>query len=219
MDGTVVITGAGTPLADRVAGAFAANGAHVAIGGPDQDAVDAVTESIEANGGSATPARVDARDEFDLERFVETASRAGGGIDVVVPTASVAHDEPGEQPLPSTSYSAYDDTMRANARGAFATIREAVPHLDPAGRVVIPVVQPTERAGAGVFAVSQTARLAVMRGFAADLDQAVAAVAIDVVPGASADAAVDEAADRIVWAGTEATAIDGTLLDGTDRDE
>jgi 3-oxoacyl-[acyl-carrier protein] reductase len=219
MDGTVVITGAGTPLADRVAGAFAETGAHVAIGGPDQAAVDAVTESIETDGGTATPSRVDVRDEFDLERFVETASRVGGGIDVVVPTVSVAHDEPGNSPLPSTSYSAYDDTMRANARGVFATIREAVPHLDGAGRVVIPVVQSTERAGAGAFALSQAVRLAVMRGFAADLDQAVAAVDIDIVPGSAAEAAVDEAVDRIVWAGTAATAIDGALLDGTGRDE
>lgn len=219
MDGTVVITGAGTPLADRVATGFAATGAHVAVGGRDRDAVVDLAESIEVDGASATPSRVDVRDEFDLERFVETASRAGGGIDVVVPTASVAHHEPEGSPLPSTSYSAYDDTMRTNARGAFATIREAVPHLAPAGRVVIPVVMPSEQAGAGAFALSQPVRLAVMRGYAADLEQAVAAVAIDVVPGNAAKAAVDEAADRIVWAGSEASGIDGALLDGTGRDE
>lgn len=219
MDGTVVVTGAGTPLADGVARAFGATGAHVAVGGRDLDVVEALAAAIERDGGTATPARVDARDEFDLERFVETAARAGDGIDLVVPAASVVHGDPGSSPLQSTSYSAYDDTMRANARGTFSTIREAEPHLDPGGRVVVPVVLPGRDDSGGPFALAQATRLALVRQFAADLEQAVAAVAIDVVPGEASSGAIDEAADRIVWAGTEAAEIDGAVLGGTGHGE
>lgn len=219
MDGTVVVTGAGTPLADEVARAFAAAGAHVAVGGPDRDVVEELAAAIETDGGTVTLARVDARDEFDLERFVETAARAGDGIDLVIPAASVVHEDPGSSSLQSTSYSAYDDSMRANARGAFATIREAAPHLDPAGRVVVPVVLPGGVDSGGPFALAQATRLALVRQFAADLEQAVAAVAIDVVPGAGPSGAIDEAVDRIVWAGTEASEVDGAVLDGTGHEE
>ncbi|MGM0397602.1 MAG: SDR family oxidoreductase [Halobacteriota archaeon] len=219
MEGTVVLTGVGTPLADRVARGFAGRGARVVLGGRDGAAVVDLAEAIEADGGAATGLRTDARDEFDLERLVETAARFGDGIDVVVPAASVSHGDAGSEPLQTTSFSAFDDTLRTIARGAFATIREAVPHLRADGRVVVPVVRMGERAGAGPLGVAQAARIAVMAGFAADLDQAVGAVAVDAVPETASTAELDEAAERIVWVGsTPDLPLDGAVLDGSDRE-
>ncbi|UWG48690.1 Short-chain alcohol dehydrogenase [Halanaeroarchaeum sp. HSR-CO] len=215
----MLLTGAGTPLADRVARGFAERGARVVLGGRDEAAVLDLAEAIEGDGGWATGLRTDARDEFDLERLAETAARFGDGIDVVVPAASVSHGDTGSEPLQSTSFSAFDDTLRTIARGAFATIREAVPHLRPDGRVVVPVVRLDERAGAGPLGVAQAARIAVMAGFAADLDQAVGAVAVDTVPETASAAELDEAADRIVWVGTTPDLpLDGAVLDGSDRE-
>lgn len=217
MEGTVVLTGVGTPLADRVARRFADRGATVVLGGRDEAAVTDVAGAIDADGGSATGVRADARDEFDLERLVETAARVGDGIDVVVPAASVSHGVPGSEPLQSSSFSAFDDTLRTVVRGAFATIREAVPHLRPAGRVVVPVVFVDDRQGAGPLGVAQAARLAVMAGFAADLDQAVGAVAVGAVPEVATETELDEAADRIVWAGaTPDLPLDGAVLGDAD---
>lgn len=219
MEGTVVVTGAGTPLADGVARGFAERGATVALGGRNEAAVADLAAAIEADGGSATALRADARDEFDLERLMETAASLDDGIAVVVPAASVSHGEVGAEPLQSTSFSAYDDTLRTVARGAFATIREAIPHLRPDARVVVPVVLVDDRAGAGPLAVAQAARLAVMAGFAADLDQVVGAVNVGFVPEAGSPAEIDAAADRIVWAGaTPDLPLDGTVLDGSDRE-
>lgn len=219
MEGTVVVTGAGTPLADRVARGFAEDGSAVVLGGRDEGAVVDIANEIESTDGTATPLRADARDEFDLERLVETASAMGDGIEVVVPTASVSHGEAGSEPLQSTSFSAYDDTMRTIARGAFATVRQAVPHLRKDARVVIPVVLVEDRAGAGPLAVAQAARIAVMAGFAADLEQAVGAVDVGAIPETADDAELDEAADRIVWAGSSTEiALDGAVLDGSERD-
>lgn len=219
MEGTVVVTGAGTSLADRVAKGFAEEGAAVVMGGRDETAVVEVANEIDSTGGRATPLRTDARDEFDLERLVETASAVAEGIDVIVPAASVSHGEAGSEPLQSTSFSAYDDTMRTIARGAFATVREAVPHLRQDARVVVPVVLIEDRAGAGPLAVAQAARIAVMAGFAADIEQAVGAVDVGAIPETADDAQLDEAAERIVWAGSSPEVkLDGAVIDGSERD-
>lgn len=216
MDGTAVVTGASTPLGRRVARAFAKRGHHVVLGDADRASADAVVEAVESADGSATALRTDVRDEFDLERLMETAAKAGDGIDVVVPAATVTHGTPGDAPLQSASYSAFDDTMRTNARGAFAAIREAVPHLRPDGRVVIPVVLGADPGGRGPFGVAQTSRLAVMRGFAADIEQSVGAVDVGADPETASNEVLEAAVDRIAWAGTTTDpGLDGAILDAS----
>jgi NAD(P)-dependent dehydrogenase (short-subunit alcohol dehydrogenase family) len=216
MDGTAVITGVGTPLASAVARAFATRGADVVVGDPDRTAADELVDGLQDLDGSATALRTDVRDEFDLERLMETASKAGAGIGAVVPAATVTHGDVGTTPLPDTSYSAYDDTMRTNARGAFAAVREAAPHLREDARVVIPVALDTDHEGGGPFPLSQTARIAVMQGFAADLEHAVGAVDVGSPPDAASAAHLEQAADAIARAATTDVALDGAILDAAE---
>ncbi|MFB6125432.1 MAG: SDR family oxidoreductase [Halanaeroarchaeum sp.] len=204
MEQTVVITGADEPMGARTATAFDATGAHVVLGGRDRSALEAHARSLD----TGTVLRADERDEFDQERLMEVASRAGGGIDVVVPAATIRHGDAGTATLPETSYSAYDDTLRANARGAFAAIREAVPHLNEGARIVVPVVDQADRTGAGPFAVADAARRAIVEGFASDLPVAVGGVA---VPDPTTEADQATAADLIVRA-SEHPDLDGTIL-------
>ncbi|MHB9285489.1 SDR family NAD(P)-dependent oxidoreductase [Halobacteriales archaeon Cl-PHB] len=211
MDGTtVVLTGADAEPGTAVAREFAAAGAHVVLGGRDDDGLDAVAAACDG----ATTVRTDVRDEFDVERLLETAAREGGAIDVVVPAASVRHGAAGAVPLPQESYAALDDHFRTNVRGAFATVREAVPHLAADARVLVPVAPELSEVspGEGSFAVSQAATLALARGFAADLSQPVAAVDV-----AGADPAT--VASLLRWAATDAAAdaIDGRLVDPADQ--
>lgn len=196
MEPTVAITGATSGIGRAVAEAFVDEGAFVAVSGRDGDAVDqtvaALNESGDEDGGrdegegesgsedagTAWGARVDVRDEFDLERFFEKVAREAGPIDVVFANAAVFHGGPGESPTDETSYADYDDTMRTNARGVFATIAEAVPHLADDARVVVPSggVAHESRSGMGAYAVSKAAAEAVARGFAADLSATVGVV-------------------------------------------
>lgn len=204
MEQTVVITGADEALGARTATAFDAAGAHVVLGGRDRSALESHAESLD----TGTVLRADERDEFDQERLMEVASRSGGGIDVVVPAATIRHGAAGASTLPETSYSAYDDTLRANARGAFAAIREAVPHLNEGARVVVPVVDQDDRTGAGPFVVADAARRAIVEGFAADLLVDVGGVT---VPDPTTDEASATAADLIVRA-SDHPDLDGTIL-------
>lgn len=214
MTGTAVLTGADRALGYHVARTLGERDLAVVAGAADRE-TERADDLRERDG--VTIHRADPRDEFDVERLMETAAKAGPGIGVVVPAATVGHTPPGETSLPATSYSAYDDAARTEGRGVFAAIREAVPHLRDDARIVVPVVRFADRSRVGPLGVTQAARLALMRGFAADLDVAVGAVALDAHPSTADDAAIGDAAALIAWAATEAPGLDGTLLDGSDR--
>jgi NAD(P)-dependent dehydrogenase (short-subunit alcohol dehydrogenase family) len=218
-DDTAVVTGGTRGIGRAVARTFADAGADVVVCARDADDVDETVEAITDAGGSATGVRADVRDEFDVERLMETAARFGGGIDCVVANAGVYHGESGETPLPNESYAAFDDHLRTNARGVFATVREAIPHLTDGARVLVTTgaVARDPGAGLGSYAVSKAGAEAVVRGFAADLDVPVTCldpgvVATDLSGPSGRDPA--DVAPMFVWAATEASSeeMDGDVL-------
>ncbi|WP_050032492.1 SDR family oxidoreductase [Halorubrum halophilum] len=218
MEPTVAITGATSGIGRAVAEAFVGEGAFVAVSGRDGDAVDrtvaALNEEGDESAGTAWGARVDVRDEFDLERFFEGVAREAGPVDAVFANAAVFHGGPGERPIDEASYADYDDTMRTNARGVFATISEAVPHLAEDARVVVPsgAVAHESRPGMGAYAASKAAAEGVARGFAADLDVTVGVVDPGLVAtdltGKERARDPESVAPLFVWAATEAPAED-----------
>ncbi|WP_336133364.1 SDR family NAD(P)-dependent oxidoreductase [Natronomonas amylolytica] len=220
---TAVVTGASRGVGEAVARLFADRGAHVVICARDQEHIAAVAEDIEAAGGSATPMRADVRDEFDIERLMETASREGeaAGIDCVVANAGVYHGAPGETPLAEESYSAFDDTLRNNARGVFATIREAVPHLNEGARALVPSggVAREAKPGFGAYAVSKAAAEAVARQFAVELEAVVGVLDLGQVETELTNYAQgrepEDVAPMFWWAASEAGAdtVDGEVVD------
>jgi NAD(P)-dependent dehydrogenase (short-subunit alcohol dehydrogenase family) len=231
MDPTVAITGATSGIGRAVAGAFVDAGAFVAVSGRDGAAVDRTVAELngvedgtggsEAAGGdgsgTAWGARADVRDEHELERFFERVVREAGPIEVVIANAAVLHGDPGNEPIDDVPYDDFDDAMRTNARGVFATVAEAVPHLADDARVIVPSgsVAHESTAGMGAYAVSKAAAEAVARGFAADLDAAVGVVDPGLVAtdltGMERARDPESVAPLFVWAATDAPATD---LDG-----
>jgi 3-oxoacyl-[acyl-carrier protein] reductase len=218
MDSTVVVTGASRGIGASVARAFGEAGAAVVACARSVEGVEDVVDDVREAGGTGTAVRADVRDEFDVERLLETAVREHGGVDVVVANAGVNHGPPGESPLPGESYSRFDDTLRTNVRGVFTTLKEALPHMPPDGRALVPSgsVAHEVTAGMGAYAVSKAGAEAVARGFAADADQAVGVVdpgyvATDLSGGTGRDPA--DVAPMFVWAARDADDIDGEILD------
>lgn len=224
MDGqTAVVTGASRGIGRAVAKAFAEAGAHVVICARDKDDIEAVAEQIRDAGGAATATRADVRDEFDVERLMEQAAAIGDEIDLVVANAAVYHGKPGGTPLTEESYSAFDDHLRTNARGAFATIREAFPHLAADARILVASgsVAREPYPGYGSYAVSKAAAEAVARGFGADTERVVGVVdpgqvATKLSGGEGHDPA--DVAAQFLWAAREAPAemLDGEIVDRAD---
>lgn len=182
-EATVVVTGAAGGIGSALVRAFADTGttvvAAVRTGSDDRPMPGSESEEgLFADLETVDTVTADVRDEFDAERLMERAARAGGEIDLVIPCAGVFNGAPGEAPLDDEAYAAFDNQFRTNARGVFATVKEAVPHLASDARVLVPsgkvAVEPS--AGYGGYAVSKAAAEAVARGFAADIDQAVGVV-------------------------------------------
>jgi NAD(P)-dependent dehydrogenase (short-subunit alcohol dehydrogenase family) len=220
-DSTVVVTGASRGIGAAVARLLAGEGATVVGCAREADAVDEVAASVGDAPGSVTAVRADVRDEYDVERLLETASRRGtSGVDGVVACAGVNHGTPGEMALGDEPYSRFDDAVRTNARGVFATVREALPYMDESGRVLVPSgsVAREAKPGMGAYAVSKAAAEAVARGFAADAAPAVGVldpglVATDLAGGRGRDP--DDVAPMFLWALTELDAdeLNGEVVD------
>jgi 3-oxoacyl-[acyl-carrier protein] reductase len=223
MDGeTAVITGASRGIGRAVAELFAEAGAHVVICARSRNKLETVAETIRDDGGTATAVRADVRDEFDVERLMEQAVD-GGSIEYVIANAAVYHGNAGETPLHDESYSVFDNTLRTNGRGVFTTLKEALPHLAPDGRILVSSgsVARTAYPGYGAYAVSKATAEAVARGVAADIDHVVGVidpgrVATELTGADAYDPA--DVAPQFRWAATEAPAddVDGEIVDRGD---
>ncbi len=215
-----VLTGASRGIGAAVARELAADGAAVVLAARSIEAVDRVAEEIRAEGGVVETRQVDVTDASAVEQLMNAAADAFGAIDVVVANAGIYRGKSGHTPLPDESYSDYDDHMATNARGVFATIREAVPSLSPDARILVPSGKPAREPspGTGAYAVSKAAAEAIARGFSADLEQAVGIVdpgqVITDLSGKETGREPAAVAPLFTWAALEAPAetVDGQVV-------
>jgi len=221
MDGTTaVVTGASRGIGAAVADLFATEGAHVAICARGTDALESVAADIRDAGGSVTARGVDVREESAVGAFLTDVAAEAGPVDIVVANAGVYHGDPGETPLSEEPYEAFDEHFRTNARGVYATIREAVPHLAGDARVLVPSgsVARDPDPGFGSYAASKAAAEAIARGFAAELDAVLGVVDPGQVTTDLTDGAPgrdpEEVAPMFRWAAVDAPAedVDGSVV-------
>ncbi len=224
---TAVVMDAASDVGRIVARRFAAEDVSVVLGDQDAAAVHDVAATIESDDGDVSSVRADVRDEFDVERLMEMAARAGEstGITYVGVTDSIIDDKTtGEEtPLFEDSYAAFDDTMQQTARGVYTIIREALPHLASDGRILVGanVGHQAPDDCSGVVAVSAATVIAVARQAALELSHPVGIIDTQIPDGPAqpnrSTQALDELAEVFWWAATTAAAdaIDGTVVDSS----
>ena len=78
-----LVFGAGGSVGAAVSREFAAEGAEVFLSGRNRAGVEEVHRSIDAAGGRAHAAAVDALDETAVQTYVDTVVERAGGVDIV----------------------------------------------------------------------------------------------------------------------------------------
>jgi NADP-dependent 3-hydroxy acid dehydrogenase YdfG len=84
-----LVTGASSGIGEATAEALAAAGASVALGARRRERIDKLAERIEKGGGVARAFEVDVSDEGAARGFVEGATAALGGLDILINNAGV----------------------------------------------------------------------------------------------------------------------------------
>jgi 3-oxoacyl-[acyl-carrier protein] reductase/pteridine reductase len=131
---TAAVTGGGRGLGRAIVRALAAEGADVAFSYCTSRAgAEKELTSLREQGRRAVAMAADARVPGEMAGFVEEASRALGGLDILVNNVGVFRDVPfdelGEEVL--------DEAFDVNVKAAVMAARAATPHMRRRGAGVI----------------------------------------------------------------------------------
>ena len=121
----VLVTGSSSGIGRACAKKFAADGAKVALVARNGERLAEAVQEIEAEGGVATAVVADVTREQEVERAVQAAVAAFGGIDVLVNAAGIIATGTVE----TTQLEDWDYMMNLNVRAPFYLIQCALPTL------------------------------------------------------------------------------------------
>lgn len=214
-DSTALITGASQGIGAATARAFAAAGANVAVLARRREPLETVVEDLEAvNDINAVAVLADITDDAAVQRAVEQAKDALGGIDILVNNAGIGGVDYAR--FEEASACAIHNVIETNLTGAILVTRAALPSIrERQGNIIFvgssAAMRP--RPGSAVYAASKWG----LRGFAQSLEahagaDGVAVTSIhtslvrtdrwaDVPPGGGAEP--DEIAEAILYAATQ----------------
>jgi 3-oxoacyl-[acyl-carrier protein] reductase len=122
-DKNAVIYGAGGPIGSAVARAFAREGARVHLVGRTAARLDALAETIRADGGGAETAQLDALDEAAVDRHADAVAERFGSIDVSLCVINAR--EVFFTPLAEMSIADFELPVTTLLRSTFITARAA----------------------------------------------------------------------------------------------
>jgi NAD(P)-dependent dehydrogenase (short-subunit alcohol dehydrogenase family) len=127
---SVVVTGAGSGIGRQLAFAYAQEGAAVTLADIDAENGEAAAAAIRAIGGKAQFVPADMRRPGDIERLIERAAAAYGGVDIVINNAGIGRWKSPFELTPEE----WDDVLHTNLRGSFLCAREAAKRMRQSGR-------------------------------------------------------------------------------------
>ncbi|WP_213002419.1 SDR family oxidoreductase [Winogradskya consettensis] len=166
---TILITGASSGIGAATARRLAAEGHTVVLGARRTDRL----EAIRAEGGDVYVDRLDVTDRADMARFVDTAVRTHGRIDVLINNAGVMP----LSRLDALLVDEWDRMIDVNVRGLLHGIAAALPHFQQQGTghfvtvasIGAHQVSPT----AAVYCATKYAAWAITEGLRQELDPAI----------------------------------------------
>ena len=121
-DKTAIITGGATGIGLACTRLFVQEGARVAIFGRRQDRLDQAKKEI---GDAVVTIPGDITQEKDTARFVETAVKQLGKVDILINNAGIF----GGGPIHEMGDDVWDETFNINMRGVFQLTRKALAQM------------------------------------------------------------------------------------------
>ena len=172
LDGKVAaVTGAGSGIGRGAAVALAAAGARIVLNDVLPDGLGETLELIRAAGSEGVTSVGDVRRRDDVQRIVDDAESAFGGLDIMVANAAVGHyadlEEMSEEDL--------DRVLGVNLKGALLSAQLAIPALRARGGgsiVFVTSVQAyTTLRGCVVYGAAKAGLVAATRALAAEVGE------------------------------------------------
>jgi NAD(P)-dependent dehydrogenase (short-subunit alcohol dehydrogenase family) len=159
-----VVTGGNSGIGLATAKRFHEEGARVAISGRSQKTLD---EAVKLLGKDTLAVQADVSQLAETDKFFSAVEKWFGKIDVLFVNAGVAKFVP----LDAVSEEHYDELFDINAKGAYFTIRKALPYLNDGASIILntSVVSHQGLASGSVYAATKAALRSFTRSVAAEL--------------------------------------------------
>jgi len=166
-----IVTGSARGIGKAIATRLAHDGYAVVIADILEELATQTAEELRRQGFSALAVPTDVRQEPQVQRMVEEAVKAFGGVDVLVNNAGVMW----RGNVTETPTDAFDFVLSVNLRGAFLGIKHAAPVMRRRGGGVIVNIASIHafatQAGMAAYAASKTGLIGLTRAAALDLGQ------------------------------------------------
>lgn len=114
-DRVAIVTGAAQGIGAACVQALADEGARVVVSDIQEDAAQALAQSIAARGGQASAQRADVTQKTEVDALVRHAVEQWGRVDVLVNNAGIVHSAP----FLDLAEEDFDRVLRVNLKGAF----------------------------------------------------------------------------------------------------
>ena len=165
---TAIVTGAATGIGAATALAFGAEGAQVVLADINQADLDERVAEIQANGGKAIAVQVDVSQASQVQRLVEAAVAAFGGVDCLVASAGIQT----YGTVVSTDEDTWERTLAINAKGVYLAARYCIPQMAKGGGGAIVNVASVQgllsQPNVAAYSASKGAVIAMTRTMALD---------------------------------------------------